>query len=91
MWHGHGAEEEAVNDAKDRGIYGDAESQLNSQQSFLQQDTVTLASQENNLVGVNEAAAATELSQAETDNNAALAAMAKVLPNSLLNFLAPPQ
>jgi flagellar hook-associated protein 3 FlgL len=72
-------------------FYGDAESQLNSQQSFLQQDTVTLASQENNLVGVNEAAAATELSQAETDNNAALAAMAKVLPNSLLNFLAPPQ
>lgn len=72
-------------------FYGDAESQLTSQQSFLQQDTVTLASQENNLIGVNEAQAATELSQAETDNNAALAAVAKVLPNSLLNFLAPPQ
>lgn len=72
-------------------FYGNAESQLNSQQSFLQQDTVTLASQENNLIGVNEATAATELSQAETDNNAALAAAAKVLPNSLLSFLAPPQ
>lgn len=71
-------------------FYGNAEVQLNSQTTALQQDTVTLSSQENNLIGVNEATAATELSQAETDNNAALAAAAKVLPNSLLNFLAPP-
>ena len=28
--------------------------------------------------------------EAETDNSAALAAVAKVLPNSLLNFLEPP-
>jgi flagellar hook-associated protein 3 FlgL len=60
--------------------------QLNSQETVLQQDTVTLATQENNLIGVNEATAATDLSQAETDNSAALAAAAKVLPNSLLNY-----
>jgi flagellar hook-associated protein 3 FlgL len=39
-------------------FYGNAENQLNSQQTFLQQDTVTLSTQENNLIGVNEATAA---------------------------------
>jgi flagellar hook-associated protein 3 FlgL len=73
-----------------QAIYGNAETKLNSQQTFLQQDTVTLSTQENNLIGVNEATAATDLSQAETDNSAALAAAAKVLPNSLLNYLEPP-
>ena len=37
-----------------------------------------------------ELAEAVNLSQAETDNSAALAAAAKVLPNSLLNYLSPP-
>jgi flagellar hook-associated protein 3 FlgL len=73
-----------------QGFYGSAETELNSQETTLQQDTVTLASQENNLVGVDEATAATNLSQAETDNSAALAAAAKVLPNSLLNYLSTP-
>lgn len=73
-----------------QAVYGNAETQLNSQQTFLQQDTVTLSTQENNLIGVNMATAATQLSQAETDNSAALAAAAKVLPTSLLNYLAPP-
>lgn len=71
-------------------FYANAETQLNSQDTVLQQDTVTLASQANNLVGINEATAATTLSQDEVDNNAALAAAAKVLPNSLLSFLSPP-
>jgi flagellar hook-associated protein 3 FlgL len=71
-------------------FYGNAEQQLNSQEQYLQQDTVSLASQENNLVGVDMATAATNLSQAETDNSAALAAAAKVLPNSLLNYLTTP-
>jgi flagellin-like hook-associated protein FlgL len=51
---------------------------------------VTLSTQQNNLVGADEATVATELSQAETDNSAALAAAAKVLPNTLLNYLVPP-
>lgn len=71
-------------------FYANAEQQLTSQGTSLQQDTVSLASQENNLIGVDEATAATNLSQAETDNNAALAAVAKVLPNSLLNYLGNP-
>jgi flagellar hook-associated protein 3 FlgL len=76
--------------SQQQAFYGNAESQLNSQESFLQQDTVTLASQATNLIGVNEATAATNLSQDETDNSAALAAAAKVMPNTLLNYLEPP-
>jgi flagellar hook-associated protein 3 FlgL len=74
-----------------QGFYSDLQTQLNSQESYLQQETVTLSSQENNLIGVNEATAATELSQAETDNSAALSAAGRVLPNTLLNYLALPQ
>jgi flagellar hook-associated protein 3 FlgL len=73
-----------------QAFYANTENQLNAQDSFLQQDTVSLASQQNNLIGVDEATAATNLSQAEADNNAAQAAAAKVLPNTLLNFLSPP-
>lgn len=73
-----------------QAFYSNVSSQLSSQEQVLQQDTVTLASQENNLVGVNLATAATELSQDQTDNSAALAAAAKVLPVSLLNYLSTP-
>lgn len=73
-----------------RVFYSNAETQLNSQESFLQQETVTLSSQQSSLIGVNMDDAATELSQAETANSAALAAAAKVLPESLINYLATP-
>jgi len=76
--------------SQQRAIYGNTESQLNSQETFLQQETVTLASQSTSLVGVDMAKAAVNLSQAETDNNAALAAAAKVMPTTLLNYLAVP-
>jgi flagellar hook-associated protein 3 FlgL len=76
--------------SQQRVFYGNAESQMNSQETYLQNETVSLTSQQNSLIGVNEAQAATELSQAETDNSAALAAAAKVLPNTLLNYLAVP-
>jgi flagellar hook-associated protein 3 FlgL len=74
-----------------RVFYGNAESQLNSQETSLQQETVNLTSQQSSLVDVDEAQAATELSQAETANNAAEAAAAKVLPDTLLNYLVPSQ
>ncbi|HSZ16163.1 MAG TPA: flagellar hook-associated protein FlgL [Terracidiphilus sp.] len=73
-----------------RVFYANAESQLNSQDTYLQQETVNLSSQQTSLVGVDMAQAATELSQAETSNSAALAAAAKVLPDTLLNYLAAP-
>lgn len=73
-----------------QGFYSNVETQLNSQESALQQDKVTLSTQATNLVGVDMAAAATQLNQAETANSAALAAAAKVLPVSLLNYLSTP-
>jgi flagellar hook-associated protein 3 FlgL len=71
-------------------FYSNVTTQLNSQDSYLQQDTVSLASQQNNLVGVDMATAATNLSQAEVANSAAMAAVAKVLPQNLLEYLSPP-
>ena len=76
--------------SQQRVIYGNTESQLNCQETYLQQETVNLSSQATSLVGVDMATAATNLSQAETDNNAALAAAAKVLPNTILNYLSAP-
>jgi flagellar hook-associated protein 3 FlgL len=76
--------------SQQRVFYGNAESQLNSQETYLQQETVSLSTQQTNLVGVNMATAATTLSQAETANSAALAAAAKVLPTTLLNYLSTP-
>ena len=76
--------------SQQRVFYGNAETQLNSQETYLQNETVSLTSQQNSLVGVDEAQAATLLSQAETDNSATLAAAAKVLPTTLLNYLATP-
>jgi flagellar hook-associated protein 3 FlgL len=74
-----------------RVLYANAETQLNSQETYLQQETVSLTSQANSLVGVDMAQAATSLAQAQTANSAALAAAAKVLPETLLNYLSPPQ
>jgi flagellar hook-associated protein 3 FlgL len=76
--------------SQQRVFYGNAENQLNSQETYLQQETVSLASQQNSLTGVDEAQAATQLSQAETQNSAVLSAAARVLPNTLLSYLAPP-
>lgn len=76
--------------SQQRVFYGNAESQLNAQESYLQKETVSLTSQQNSLIGVDEAQAATLLSQAETENSATLAAAAKVLPNTLLNYLSTP-
>lgn len=70
-----------------RVTYGNIESQLNSQDTYLQQDSVNLQSQQTSLIGADMAQAATNLSQAEVQNQAALAAAAKVLPNTLLNYL----
>ncbi len=76
--------------SQQRVFYGNAEGQLNSQETYLQQETVSLTSQQTSLVGVDMATAATNMSAAETANNAAMAAAAKVLPNTLLNYLSTP-
>jgi len=64
-------------------------SQINSQESYLSQEKVTLSSQQTNLIGADLSTSAVNLSQAETQNSAVLAAAAKVLPETLLNYVQP--
>lgn len=68
-------------------FYSDGMNQINAQENFLSQETVNLKTQETSLVGADPTEAATLLSQAQTDNNAILAAAAKVLPTNLLTYL----
>lgn len=60
---------------------------LNAQDSYLSQETVTLTAQQTSLVGIDTATAATNLAQAQAQNSAVLAAAAKVLPQTLLDYL----
>jgi flagellar hook-associated protein 3 FlgL len=73
--------------SQQRAPLGNTLNQLNSQETFLGQETVTLKSQQSSLVGIDLATAATNLSQAELDHSAVLAAAAKVLPQTLLDYL----
>lgn len=70
-----------------RVFYGNALSQLSSSQGFLQQEQVTLKTQENTLVGADLAQVATDLTRAQTAHDASLAAAAKILPTTLLDYL----
>ena len=73
--------------SQQREFYGSAVQALTSNQAFLQQEQVNLKSQETALVGADMAKAATDLAQATTTHDAALAALAKVIPTSLLDYL----
>ncbi len=70
-----------------RMFYGNGMSTLNSQESFLSQETVNLKSQQTTLIGADPTEAATLLSQAQTAENAIMAAAAKVLPTTLMDYL----
>jgi len=73
--------------SEQRVFYGNVMDQLTSNQSVLQQEQVNLQSQQNAVDAVNMAQAATNLSQEQVTQNATLAALAKVIPVSLLNYL----
>lgn len=60
---------------------------LNAQDSFLNQEKLSLTSRQDALVGISTAEAATNLSQAELANNTVLSAAAKALPQTLLDYL----
>ncbi len=68
-------------------VYGNSINQLNAQEAFLGQEKITLTAQASNLVGIDYATAAENLAQAEARNSAVLAAAAKVLPQTLLDYL----
>ena len=69
-------------------FFGNALQQLNSTQTYLNNNKTQLATQENAFIGVDLAAAATNLSQATTATNAVLAATNQVLSTlNLLNYI----
>jgi flagellar hook-associated protein 3 FlgL len=71
-----------------RVFYGNALKQLQSSQTFLNNDKVQLATQENSLVGVDLATSITNLEQANTATNAILSATNQILSTlNLLNYL----
>jgi flagellar hook-associated protein 3 FlgL len=73
--------------SQQRVFYGNALEQLTSNQSYLQTEQVNLQTAANTVDGVNLAQAANNLSQAETTQSATLAALAKVIPENLLQYL----
>jgi flagellar hook-associated protein 3 FlgL len=70
-----------------QGFYSSTSNQLDADNTYLQNETVSLQSQENNLVGSNSAQVITDLTEAQTTQQATLAAIAKIAPMSLLNYL----
>jgi len=70
-----------------RVFYSNAMSQISDEQTTLNQESTDLKSQENTLVGADMAQAALAVTQAQTDDQAVLAAAAKVLPVTLLDYL----
>jgi flagellin-like hook-associated protein FlgL len=62
--------------------------QLNLSETFLNQDKISLSTQENSLVGADLAKSATDLAQAQIANQATLSATGRILSlPTLLDFL----
>jgi flagellar hook-associated protein 3 FlgL len=68
-------------------FYSNGLSQLTDDQANLNTQQTNLQADDNTLVGADLSKAATNLTQAETANQAALSAAAKVLPMTLLDYL----
>jgi flagellar hook-associated protein 3 FlgL len=68
-------------------FYGNATDQTQSQTTYLNAAQLQISQQQNTLGGVNMATAASNLSQAQTDSQAALAAIGKLSQNSLFDYL----
>jgi flagellar hook-associated protein 3 FlgL len=70
-----------------RVFYGNAMDQATSETTYLNAAKLQISQQQNTLGGVDMAAAATNLSQAQTDTQAALAAIGKFAQNNLFDYL----
>jgi flagellar hook-associated protein 3 FlgL len=70
-----------------RVFYGNGLAQLDDDQSSLNSTKLNLQAQDASLVGADPTKAATDLSRAETSRQAALAAAARMLSTSLLDYL----
>jgi flagellar hook-associated protein 3 FlgL len=73
-----------------RVFYGNVLSQLQSNETFLNQESVNLTQQQTNIAGADITQAATDLSQSETAEQAVTAATAQILQMpSLMSYLQP--
>jgi len=70
-----------------RVLYAGVVNQINAQESYLSQETLSLTSQQQSLIGVDITVAISNLTQAQIAHSTILAAAAKVLPTSLLDYL----
>jgi flagellar hook-associated protein 3 FlgL len=68
-------------------FYGNATDQTQSETNYLNAAKLQISQQQTTLGGADLAAAATNLSQAQTDNQAAIAAIAKLSQDNLFNYL----
>jgi flagellar hook-associated protein 3 FlgL len=73
--------------SQQRVFYGNVMAQINSQETFLQSETVNIKSQEDSLVAVDMTTAATNFTQAQAASQATMAAAARVLQETLLDYL----
>lgn len=75
--------------SQQRAVYAGTTTQINAQESYLSQESISLTSQQQALTGVDTTSAIQAMTQAQTAHTALLAAAAKLLPTSLLNYLSP--
>lgn len=75
------------NVSQQRVLYAGVVNQINAQESYLSQETLSLTSQQQSLTGVDITVAVSNLTQAQIAHSTLLAAAAKVLPTSLLDYL----
>jgi len=76
-----------TNVSQQRVVYAGVVNQINAQESYLSQETISLTSQQQSLTGVDMSTAISNLTQAQIAHSTILAAAAKVLPTSLLDYL----
>jgi len=76
-----------TNVSQQRVVYAGVVTQINTQESYLSQETISLTSQQQSLTGVDMSVAVSNLTQAQIAHSTMLAAAAKVLPTSLLDYL----
>jgi flagellar hook-associated protein 3 FlgL len=87
-----GSAETSVNDSLNaldtaQVFYGNTVNQLTSNETFLSEEKVNIATYQNTLVSSDTATATTQMTEAETALNATVAAAAKLNQVSLLNYL----
>lgn len=76
-----------TNVSQQRVVYAGVVNQVNAQESYLSQETISLSGQQQSLTGVDMSVAVSNLTQAQIAHSTILAAAAKVLPTSLLDYL----